>query len=272
LKVGRLVPVLAATLVILVIAVYVPTARAQAATWSDSVTLWRHAIVETSNNYKAYQKVAEAERDLGQLAEARVDYEQALALAPPNSAPYAALLHNELGLLSERQRRESDAIQEYTTALALDPTLVAGHINMADALAGSGRPSEAAEQFKAALRLEPGAAEAYVGLGNILVEQGRAREAIEPFSTAITLRPDLADAHNGLGASLMETGDTTPAITELVEAIRLRPRFPSAEANLGAALIKAGRPDEARRHLEEALSENPNLEAAKQLLAGLGKR
>jgi protein O-mannosyl-transferase len=269
LKARPIVPVLVASLLV---GICVPSARAQASTWQDSVTLWRHAITEASDNYKAYQKLAEAERDLGRLDEAQRDYEHALALSPPNSPQYEALIHNDLGLLSEREGRESAAIQEYVAALALDPTLVAGHINLADALAATGRPAEAVDHFTAALRLEPGAAEAFVGLGNILLEQSRAREAIEPFSTAIRLQPDLPDAHNGLGAALMETGDTTPAITELVEAIRLRPRFPSAEANLAAALIKAGRRDEARRHLEQALSENPNLEAARQLLAGLGKR
>jgi tetratricopeptide (TPR) repeat protein len=269
LKTGPLVPVLATTLVV---AVSAADARAQTATWNDSVTLWRHASLETSGNYKAYEKLAEAKRDLGQLDDARLDYEHALALSPPDSPEYAALIHNDLGLVFERQQRVNDAVQEYATAVALDPSLVAGQINLADVLAANGHSSEAVEHFTAALRLEPDATEAYVGLGNILLEQGRPREAIEPFSKAITLQSDLADAHNGLGAALLEAGSTEPAIAELMEAIRLRPRFPSAETNLGAALIKAGRADEARRHLEEALSEEPNLEVAKKLLAGLHGR
>jgi tetratricopeptide (TPR) repeat protein len=268
-KARPLAPVLATTLVV---AVSAADARAQTATWSDSVTLWRHASLETSGNYKAYEKLAEAKRDLGQLDDARLDYEHALALSPPDSPRYAALIHNDLGLVLERQQRASAAVQEFATAVALDPSLVAGQINLGDVLAANGRPSEAVAHFTAALRLEPDATGAYVGLGNILLEQGRPREAIGPFSTAITHRSDLADAHNGLGAALMETGSTEPAIAELVEAIRLRPRFPSAETNLAAALIKAGRADEARRHLEQALSEDPNLEAAKELLARLNKR
>jgi len=268
LKIRPLVSVLAATLLV---ALCVPAARAQAATWHDSVTLWRHASVETSGNYKAYEKLAEAKRDLGQLDEARLDYEQALALSPPDSPRYAAAIHNDLGLVLERQQRAGAAVQEYATAVALDPSFVAAQINLGDVLAANGHPSEAVEHFTDALRLEPDATEASVGLGNILLEQGRARDAIERFSRAIHLRPDLADAHNGLGAAWLETGDTDSAIAELAEAIRLRPRFPSAETNLAAALIRAGRPDEARRRLEQALSENPNLEAAKELLASLRK-
>jgi Flp pilus assembly protein TadD len=266
LKAGRLVPVLAATLVV---AVCLPTARADAATWKDSVTLWRHAIDVTSHNYEAYQKLAEAERDLGQLDEARLDYKQALALAPPDSPLYAALVHNDLGLVLESQDRASEAVQEYATAVTLDPSLVAGQINLADALATTGHFSEAVDHFTAALRLEPGAAEAYVGLGNVRLEQGRAREAIEPFSKAILLRPDLADAHNGLGAALTETGSAAGALPEFAEALRLRPRFPSAETNLAAALIREGRTDEARRHLHTALSEDPSLQMAKELLASI---
>jgi Flp pilus assembly protein TadD len=269
LEAGPLVPVLATTLVV---AVCASLASAQAATWSDSVTLWQHAIDTTSDNYKAYEKLGEAERDLGQLDEARIDYEKALALAPPDSTQYAALVHNDLGLVFERQDRASAAVQEYTTAVTLDPSLVAGQINLADALATSGHLAEAVDHFTAAIRLEPSAAEAYVGLGNILLGQGRVREAIEPFSKAIHLRPDLADAHNGLGAALTEIGSTEAAIAEFVEALRLEPQFPSAETNFAAALIKAGRTDEARRHLHTALSEDPNLRLAKELLAGIDKR
>jgi tetratricopeptide (TPR) repeat protein len=269
LKAGPLVPVLAAALVV---AACVPVARAQTATWKDSVTLWQHAIDETSDNYQAYHKLAGARRDRGELEEARLDYEKALALSPPDSPKFAALVHNDIGLVLERQDRSSEAVHEYTAALALDAYLVAAHINLADALAASGRWPEAVAHFNTALRLEPGAAEAYVGLGNVLLQEGRASEASEPFERAIRLRPDLADGHNGLGAALFETGRADVAIAEFEEALRLRPRFPSAEANFAAALISLGRTDEARRHLLIALSEAPDLQMAKALLASIDKR
>jgi Flp pilus assembly protein TadD len=269
LKAGPLVPGLAAAFVV---AACVPNARAETATWSDSVTLWRHAIDETSDNYQAYQKLAEARRDRGELEEARLDYEKALALSPPDSPKFAALVHNDLGLVLERQDHSSEAVHEYTTSVALDPYLVAAHINLADTLAASGRWPEAVAHFNTALTLEPGAAEAYVGLGNVLLQEGRAREAIDPFLQAIRLRPDLADGHNGLGAALSETGRADVAIPEFVEALRLKPRFPSAEANFGAALIRLGRTAEARRHLQTALSESPGLQMARELLASIDKR
>jgi tetratricopeptide (TPR) repeat protein len=269
LKVGPRVPALVSALLVVLC---VPVARAQTATWHDSVTLWQHAIDETSGNYQAYEKLGEARRDRGELEEARLDYEKALAFAPPDSPVYAATVHSNLGVVLERLGRSSEAVQEYTTAVALDPSLVAGHINLGDALAALGRGPEAVEQFTAALRLEPSAAEAYVGLGNVLLLQDRAREATEPFSKAIQLRPDLPDAHNGLGAALAETGRADAAIPEFVEALRLQPRFPSAETNFGAALIKMGKIDEARRHLQAALAEDPSLQTARELLASIDKR
>jgi len=269
LRAGPLVSIVAAALIV---AACVPCARAQTATWTDSVTLWRHAIDQTSDNYEAYEKLAEAKRDRGELEEALLDYEKALALAPPDSPKYAAVIHNDLGLVLDRLRRPGEAVREYRTGVALDPSLVAGHINLADALATGGRWPEAIDEFKAALTLEPDAAEAYVGLGNVLLQQGRAREATEPFTTAIRLQPVSADGHNGLGAALAETGRSDRAIAEFTEALRLRPRFPSAETNFAAALIKMGRTDEARRHLQTALSEAPDLQMARELLAGIDKR
>jgi tetratricopeptide (TPR) repeat protein len=262
------VPAVAAALVVFALTA---AARIQAATWSDSVSLWQHAIAATSGNYKAYENLAQAKRALGRLEEARLDYQSALALAPSDSPHYSAVLHDDVGLVLALEQRTSEAAEEFATAVRQDPSLAEAQLNLADAMAKQGRLSEAFDHFSAAIRLEPRLAEAYVGLGNLLLGQSRLSEAQQRFSDALGINPDLADARNGLGAVLTETGHSDQAIAELTEALRLRPRFPSAEVNLAIVLLKSGRVDEARRHAEAALALDPTLASARQLLAGLGK-
>ena len=251
------------------VGVLLPLGVEQTATWRDSLTLWQHAADVTAGNYKAYEKRAEAERDLGQYDAAAGDYRLALANAAPNSRTYQAVLHNDLGLVAAESGRSDDALVEFQTALALNPQFSTATVNLANALATTGRLSEAADRFDAAITADPASVEARVGLGNVRLQQGRARDAIASFRAAIALAPDQADAHNGLGAALTETGRPADAIPELTEALRIRPRFPNAEVNLAIAFLKTGRPDDARQHAEAALAIAPGLPAARQVLASL---
>jgi len=251
------------------VALLLPVGIQQTATWRDSLTLWHHAADVTTGNYKAYEKLGEAERDLGEYEAAAADYRRALAAAAPNSSAYDAVLRNDLGLVAVRAGRPEEAVTEFQTALALDPTFAAAAVNLGNALATIGRLPEAAERFAEAIRADPKAAEAHVGLGNVLLQQGRADDAIRSFRAAIALAPEQPDALNGLGAALTETGHPADAIPELTNAIRIRQQFPSAEVNLAIALLKMGRTDEARRHAEAALAIAPGLPSARQVIASL---
>jgi Flp pilus assembly protein TadD len=248
----------------------VPVAYAQTSTWRTSVTLWQHALDVTGSNYKAYEDLGQANRELGHFDEARTDYEKALGAAPSDSPRYAAVLHNDIGLVMVRQGDPREAVDEFTLAERRDPGSVPPHINRANALATIGRLPEALDEFREASRLDPASAEARVGLGNIQLSKDLAPAALSSFAEALRLDPGSADAHNGLGAALLATGDPDRALGEFAEAIRLRPNFPNAEVNLAMALIKVGRREEARRHLETALRLAPNVRGARALLASLG--
>jgi tetratricopeptide (TPR) repeat protein len=260
----------AAATSIAAVAALVPLGVAQVATWRDSMTLWQHAADVTSGNYKAYEKLGEAERDQGQYEAATADYRRALANAAPNSPRYLAVIHNDLGLVAARAGRPEEAVTEFQTALALNAQFSVANVNLANALATLGRLPEAANRFTAALAADPASVEARVGLGNVELQQGHATDAIASFREASRLSPEQADAHNGLGAALTEIGHPADAIPELTEALRLRPQFPNAEVNLAIAFAKTGHLDEARQHARAALALAPGMRAAQELLASIG--
>jgi Tfp pilus assembly protein PilF len=252
-----------------VVALLTSVGIVQTATWQDSLTLWRHAAAVTADNYKAYEKLGQAERDLAEYSAATADYQHALAVALPDSPRYEAAIHNDLGLVLAGEKQPMAAVAEFETALREDPSFAAADINLANALATTGQLADAADRFTAAIRTDPESAEARVGLGNVLLQEGRPADAIGSFTEALRLEDDLADAHNGLGAALLETGQPGNAAAEFTEAIRLRPTFPTAELNLALALARTGQPAEARQHVEAALALAPNLPGAHELLASL---
>ncbi|CAN5872148.1 hypothetical protein BH18ACI5_BH18ACI5_23850 [soil metagenome] len=81
-KARRQGPAAAAVTIILLNAV---VAHAQVQTWATSVTLWRHGIDATPDSYIAYENLAQAVRERGQLDQALQLYARALGLAPAGS-------------------------------------------------------------------------------------------------------------------------------------------------------------------------------------------
>ncbi len=229
-------------------------AHPQVETWSTSYTLWQHALAVTDRNYIAYQKLAEAMRDDGRFDEATANYTRALALAPPNSPVYEAMVHNDLGLILVREKRPADAAREFTQATTLDPAFAEAQGNLGNALAAAGDLADAVEHFDDAIRLRPDLPEAQMGLGAALLREGKVQESAAHFSEALRLAPTLAEADNGLGAALALEGDTSDAIARYREAIRLKPDLANAHVNLALALAGENQDDEAIAELQRAIA------------------
>jgi protein O-mannosyl-transferase len=247
------------------------TTRAQVRVWSDSESLWRHALSVTTSNYRAHEKLAEVYRDRGQLADAYDEYTTALSLAPPNSPQYAAIIHNDLGLVRMRQGRMADAIDEFSAAVAANSQSPDAQTNLGNAMAAVGRFDEAKEHYRLAMQAAPDAIEARLGSAGVSLRSGHVSDATREYAEAVRIKPDMAEAHNGYGAALAAAGQDDRAISEYEEALRLNASLASAHANLGILLLKRGEMEGARRHLETAVRIDPGLRNAQQALSRLPK-
>jgi tetratricopeptide (TPR) repeat protein len=267
-RLRRALPV-AATLVVLTCAV---TARAQVEHWSDSVTLWQHAIRVTPDSYIAFENLGQALRERGQLDEAKANYTRALALSPAGSPGYAAVIHNSLGMVLTREGKTGEAAEQFAAAVRFNPGFAEAQSNLGNALAAGNRFGEAIEHYGAAVRSRPDFTEAQVGLGSALVRQGHAADAIPHYREALRIDPNLAQAHNGLGAAFALEGHDDEAMAQYGEALRLKPDLPTAHLNIAVLSIKRGNVGDARRHLETALSIDPGYEPARRALAAIASR
>ncbi|MEX2272212.1 MAG: tetratricopeptide repeat protein [Vicinamibacterales bacterium] len=242
------------------------SARAQVPVWSDSLTLWVHALEARGESTRAYEKLAEAQRERGDLASALLNYQRALDLSPKNAFRYHAVVRNAMGLTASRRGDFGLAVQHLLLSVQADEGFAEAQLNLGNALAASGNHAEAEKQFRVAVQLNPNLTEAHLGLGGAVLRQGRAAEAQRYYEAAIELQPDLAEAHNGLGAALMVDGQVDEAIPQLREAVRLKPGLATAHLNLGMALLRKGDAVGARKELEQALSLDAGLVTARNLL------
>ena len=181
----------------------------------------------------------------------------------PSRAPFA---YNNLGVAYESRGLFDVAIEQYQTALRLEPDYILAHYNLGHAYQSRGLFDMAIEQYQAALRLEPDYVLAHYNLGNVYQSRGLFDMAIEQYQAALRLKPDNAEAHNNLGAIYQARGLFDMAIEQYQAALRLKPDYAESHFNLGTIYLNNGSKDMARREFELGLKNKPDDYNARQVL------
>lgn len=120
-----------------------------------------------------------------------------LFLRKTHGRRYDALARTQLGIDLNRQNRVPEAIEQYNSAIHLDPQLAQPYNDLAYLFAGRGENLSAAlDLVNTALRLETDdyeLAEDKDTKGWILFQQGKAKEALPLILTALSKAPDDSD-------------------------------------------------------------------------------
>ena len=132
-----------------VVAALAVAAHAQAALWKDSLTLFRHALAVTRNNYLAHLNVAVALSKQGRWADAEKQFRAVLrsdlTRSEGNKGLSEALRH---------QGKAEEAVRYARRAKYFgDPNDVELLITLAEAYAAAGRLPDARKTFEQALSL-----------------------------------------------------------------------------------------------------------------------
>jgi tetratricopeptide (TPR) repeat protein len=157
--------------------------------WQNSVTLARHAIEVTENNYVAYDSIGRALTERGQV---------------------------------------DDALPFFTEAARVGPHYLQSQINLAFVLQSKNRPAEAIQYWEKAVQLAPNDPEWRCDFGTALVQDGKLEDAAAQFNKVIRLHPDYFRAHYDLAGDLVKQGDTAEATAQYRETLRLQPDFSDA--------------------------------------------
>lgn len=196
-----------------VIVIFTAVAHAQAAFWRDTETLFRHSLAVTKNNFAAHLGLGSA-------------------------------------LLDESEGEE--AVQELSTAVAINSLSTAAHDNFAAALMSVGRTSEAEAEYRKALAIDPHDQPAQLGLAALALGSGNINDALARYFDLVRRQPQLASAHNDLAAALARAGRDEEALKEYDEALRLDPSQYDAHMNIAALLSRRKREPEAIAHFQAA--------------------
>jgi tetratricopeptide (TPR) repeat protein len=281
----------------LVLAACAAGTEVQLGYWTDSGTLFAHALAVTTGNDLAWNREGTYLAAEGKTGEALQCFTNSLAVTKNNYLAWNNLgshllkqgkaaealqcftmsmqdrerpvnLHNA-GMALKALHRPSEAIQFFAKALALDPNYIPAHMSLADALADDGKNDEAVGEYRKVLQLDPSHVDAHCNLACALAAQGKTAEAMTELQQALRLRPSDASTHCNLGNLLMEQGKTDEAAAEYRAALRSKPGSPEIHCNLGAVLALQGRRQQAMDEFNEALRLDPDFTQAKERLKAL---
>jgi predicted O-linked N-acetylglucosamine transferase (SPINDLY family) len=194
--------------------------------------------------------------------------QQVAAQRPGDSsiAEHLAAVHNDYGVMLERQGAAEPAILSFTAALSWKHDFAEAHFNLGNTLAGANRFDEAIAAYRQAISLKPNMPKAHNNLGVALFNRGRLEEAIASYHEALRHRPDDAQAHNNLGSALRIAGQPNEAVAAYRRALDLEPDDAEVWNNLGSALDSRGESEQALEAFQKALESRPAFSEAQNNL------
>lgn len=223
---------------------------------------------ERSNDPNPWHGLGGTHEVLGNAAEAREAYQQAVALDPDYIPAYDALTE-----WYEREGEFSAALAHAERAFALDTTNLAYRYKVGALLRRVGGPAAAIPHLRAVLDAQPWNYQAAFSLGQSLQDLGRSDEAATMLTRADRLRAEQQDvARYGREArttpesfqtqliyanALRRSGRLTEALKVYNVALSLRPQNLALQTNIATLYAQTGQHAEAETLFNEVLRIEP---------------
>ena len=154
------------------------------------------------------------------------------------------------------------AIEDYNTAIMLNPKLAAAYVNRGTACCKKGEVDASLAAYSTAITLKPDCTAGYVNRGILYDRKGENEPAIADYHRAIALAPDEPVAYNHRGAAYLHKGDTERAIQDANTAITLDSEYAEAYYSRGVTWLHLREWEKARADLIAAKFKVLNIIAA----------
>jgi tetratricopeptide (TPR) repeat protein len=224
----------------------------------------------------------------GKVADARKQYEAALALAPGAVEPTVQLvnlkladkdptgavelvkqqiansktpgpLYELLGAVYLSQNKTDDAEKAYLKAIELEPRLIASYTSLAGIYAREKKLDEGIAKLEQAHKVAPTSLPPLMMIGLLQQQRGNIAKAQEAYTQALAINPRFAPAANNLAWLYSEnSGDKEKALQLAQTAKEAAPDDPSISDTLGWILYKRGIYQRALALFEESAAKMPD--------------
>ena len=213
-----------------------------------AIEAYSHAI-DLKPDFAAYNNRGAAYFKEGELDWAVQDYDTAIVLNPEHATPY----YNR-GVIYSRRGNLDRAIQEYDEAIKLKPNHAHAYYNRGVAYSRRENFDRAIQEYDEAIKLKSDYADAYINRGTAYAGKGEFGRAIQDYDRAIALKSGFVEAYNNRGWVYTQQGKFAWAIQDLDQAISLKLDYADAYNNRGVTWLLMREWDKARSDLTTAMN------------------
>ena len=220
----------------------------------NAIGAFEKSLAKDSHYALAYAGLGEAylakyslNKDGQWLERAMNSGQQAIALNSHLAGP-----HVTLGIIFRITGRYQQAIEEFKTALDLDPFNADAYRELATTYDNANQFDEAEKTYRRAIDLRPSSWLSYKDLGVFYVNHNRYRDAEQPYRKVIDLTPDNDWGYRNMGTLYYLEGRNDDAEQMLKKATAIKPTV-QAYTNLAALYYFEGRYRDAVRTNQLAL-------------------
>ncbi|MFO8241071.1 MAG: tetratricopeptide repeat protein [Dissulfuribacterales bacterium] len=161
--------------------------------------------------------------------------------------------HYLLACYFQKRTKHNLALEEFRTAIKIDPTFVKAYNGMGISYDFLGDYGHAIESYKAALQVNPDLPYVHNNIGYAYLLQDSPDQAIENFQKAIALDKKKALYHNNLGLAFAENGQYERAFIEF----KLAGNEVTAHHNMARIFYRKGLYDDSAVHFARSAAQNP---------------
>ncbi|MCG8407639.1 MAG: tetratricopeptide repeat protein [Phycisphaerales bacterium] len=150
---------------------------AQAGQKTEALRLYRKAQQAVPEDIQVNINLANILASFERHEEAEIELRQALMIAPPDTdLTLLARAHFNLGNILNKQRKRTEAIEQYRMAVAVDPNYHNAYYGLGFVLEQNGLLDEAIEAYRAVLAIKPNHANAQKALDAVLLRRAKGRD------------------------------------------------------------------------------------------------
>lgn len=160
--------------------------------------------------------------------------------------------------LAKMLLRDERALQDFATAVSLNPANMDARSERAHVYRATGRRQAAIDELTRAVELRPDYAVGYLSRARLHYENQDLDASIADCNRSLEINPQYAQAWHNRGVVNVERGEIVSAVSDLSQAISVQPDYASAHVYRGQAYFALGSPDEAKADWERTQELEPN--------------
>ena len=175
-----------------------------------------------------------------------------------NLEPQQGWVRAALAQLYYRADRHSEAVDEFETAIAMEPENWAMTDDDIEDLAARGKIDEAVLQLERLIDEQGPFPDLYVRLGDLLSQAGHDDDGLQAYRQALELQPNYLEAMVKVGTHHLIFGRWEEAAEAFYQAAELNDFLLVSYVGMGAAHLAANRRSEAMKSFDLAAAVEPN--------------